>query len=275
MKLKKILATLLFVPFVFASCENYDEDERLKLIEGGETTDSTPITKEQSELTLLLEDFTGWNCPNCPQGTAVLNTIKAIYGEKVVITAIHQGPFAKPKGDVTLDLRTEYGDELGNGIGISSWPSLWINRSILPTGRGEWETAVADYFATATHCLNISLGSKIDANGNIIVSTEIEAVENVNSNLVITLYMTENDIEGKQNDDGTIIEDYLFQHVLRDNPIVNYPLTMGTLAQGTKLQKSYLLKPAAGVNKSNCHVVVMVADATSGKVLQANEIELK
>jgi hypothetical protein len=50
---------------------------------------------------------------------------------------------------------------------------------------------------------------------------------------------------------------------------------MGTLTQGTKLQKSYLLKPATGVNKSNCHVVVMVADATSGKVLQANEIELK
>ena len=49
MKLRKILAALLFVPFVFASCENYDEDERLKLIEGGETTDSTPITKEQSD----------------------------------------------------------------------------------------------------------------------------------------------------------------------------------------------------------------------------------
>lgn len=272
MKLKKILAALLFVPFVFASCENYDEDERLKLIEGGETTDSTPITKEQSELTLLLEDFTGWNCPNCPQGTAILNTIKDTYGEKVVITAIHQGPFAEPKGDITLDLRTEYGDELGKVM--TSWPSLWINRDVIPSGRGDWETAVADYFATATHYLNISLGSKIDANGNVVVSTEIEALEDISSNLVITLYMTENDIEGKQNNDGEII-DYSFQHVLRDNPIVNYPLTMGTLTQGTKLQKSYLLKPAAGVNKSNCHVVVMVADATSGKVLQANEIELK
>lgn len=273
MKLKKILAALLFVPFVFASCENYDEDERLKLIEGGETTDSTPITKEQSELTLLLEDFTGWNCPNCPQGTAILNTIKDTYGEKVVITAIHQGPFAEPKGDITLDLRTEYGDELGKVM--TSWPSLWINRDVIPSGRGDWETAVADYFATATHYLNISLGSKIDANGNVVVSTEIEALADISSNLVITLYMTESDIEGKQKDNGTIIEGYLFQHVLRDNPIVNYPLTMGTLTQGTKLQKSYLLKPAAGVNKSNCHVVVMVADATSGKVLQANEIELK
>lgn len=272
MKLRKILAALLFVPFVFASCENYDEDERLKLIEGGETTDSTPITKEQSELTLLLEEFTAWNCPNCPQGTAVLNTIKDTYGENVVITAIHQGSLAKPKGEMTLDLRTAYGEELGEGI--ISWPTLWINRDVFPSGRGEWETALADYFATATHYLNISLGSKIDANGNVVVSTEIEALEDISSNLVITLYMTENDIEGKQNDNSNII-DYSFQHVLRDNPIVNYPLTMGTLTQGTKLQKSYLLKPAAGVNKSNCHVVVMVADATSGKVLQANEIALK
>ncbi|MEE0983582.1 MAG: Omp28-related outer membrane protein [Bacteroidales bacterium] len=272
MKLKKILAALLFVPFVFASCENYDEDERLKLIEGGETTDSTPITKEQSELTLLLEEFTAWNCPNCPKGTEVLNTIKDTYGENVVITAIHQGSLAKPKGEMTLDLRTAYGEELGEGI--ISWPTLWINRDVIPSGRGDWETALADYFATATHYLNISLGSKIDANGNVVVSTEIEALEDISSNLVITLYMTENDIEGKQNDNSNII-DYSFQHVLRDNPIVNYPLTMETLTQGTKLQKSYLLKPAAGVNKSNCHVVVMVADATSGKVLQANEIELK
>lgn len=272
MKLKKILAALLFVPFVFASCENYDEDERLKLIEGGETQDSTPITKEQSELTLLLEEFTAWNCLNCPQGTEVLNTIKDTYGENVVITAIHQGSLAKPKGEMTLDLRTAYGEELGEGI--ISWPTLWINRDVFPSGRGEWETALADYFATATHYLNISLGSKIDANGNVVVSTEIEALEDISSNLVITLYMTENDIEGKQNVNSNII-DYSFQHVLRDNPIVNYPLTMETLTQGTKLQKSYLLKPAAGVNKSNCHVVVMVADATSGKVLQANEIELK
>lgn len=272
MKLRKILAALLFVPFVFASCENYDEDERLKLIEDGETQDSTPITKEQSELTLLLEEFTAWNCPNCPQGTAVLNTIKDTYGENVVITAIHQGSLAKPKEEMTLDLRTAYGEELGKEI--KSWPTLWINRDVFPSGRGEWETALADYFATATHYLNISLGSKIDANGNVVVSTEIEALEDISSNLVITLYMTENDIEGKQNDNSNII-DYSFQHVLRDNPIVNYPLTMGTLTQGTKLQKSYLLKPATGVNKSNCHVVVMVADATSGKVLQANEIELK
>lgn len=273
MKLRKILSALLFVPFVFASCENYDEDERLKLIEGGETTDSTPITKEQSELTLLLEEFTAWNCPNCPQGTVVLNTIKDTYGENVVITAIHQGTLAKPNEEMTLDLRTAYGEELGKEI--KSWPTLWINRDVFPSGRGDWETALADYFATATHYLNISLGSKIDVNGNVVVSTEIEALEDISSNLVITLYMTENDIEGKQKDNGTTIEGYLFQHVLRDNPIVNYPLTMGTLAQGTKLQKSYLLKPAAGVNKSNCHVVVMVADATSGKVLQANEIELK
>lgn len=272
MKLKKILATLLFVPFVFASCENYDEDERLKLIEGGETTDSTPITKEQSELTLLLEEFTAWNCPNCPQGTVVLNTIKDTYGENVVITAIHQGSLAKPKGEMTLDLRTAYGEELGEGI--ISWPTLWINRDVFPSGRGDWETALADYFATATHYLNIALGSKIDANGNVVVSTEIEALEEISSNLVITLYMTENDIEGKQNDNSNII-DYSFQHVLRANPLVNYPLTVSALKQGDKIQKSYLLKPAAGVNKSNCHVVVMVADATSGKVLQANEIELK
>ena len=68
-----ILSILFFIPSIFFACENYDEQERLQLIEGGETTDNTPITQKQEKVTLLLEDFTGWDCPNCPEDT-VLST---------------------------------------------------------------------------------------------------------------------------------------------------------------------------------------------------------
>ncbi len=266
-----ILSILFFIPSIFFACENYDEQERLQLIEGGETTDNTPITQKQEKVTLLLEDFTGWDCPNCPEGTEILNGIKDTYGEQVVVTAIHQGPFARPK-DGALDLRTPYGDELGKGI--TSYPSLKINRSVISSTRGDWANAVNEYFETAQHLLNISLGAKITAENFIVVSTEIDVLENINADLLITLYVTESDIAGKQNDHGEHIE-YLFQHVLRGNPIVDMPLVIGNAPQGNKINKSYMLKPAAGVNLDNSSVVVFVTDASNGKVLQANEIKLK
>ena len=272
-KIKHILFLLVSLPVLLQSCDDFTEEERLTPLRG-ETTDKAPISKIQNEQVLLLEDFTGWNCPNCPEGTEILKSLKQTYGDKIVISAIHQGSFAKPKEENEhLDLRTEYGEELGKFFNIRSWPTLVINRDVIPSGRGDWANKVAEYFASTPHLLNLSLGAK-QTGDNIVVSVRAEAVENISDNLIITLYITESDIKGKQNDKGTILENYLFQHVLRNNPLVGLPLTIKEMKQGEKIDKSYLLT-TNGLNPEHCSVVVMVAKASDGKVIQTNEIEIK
>ena len=143
--LKKVLAALFFAPVIFTACEEFEADEMLVRLTARETQDSTPITQTQNEPAILIEDFTGWNCPNCPDGTSILNSLKETYGERLVVSAVHQGSFAKPKAENNnLDLRTPYGDDLGSKFGLSSWPNAVINRKIGPLGRGDWETKIQE-----------------------------------------------------------------------------------------------------------------------------------
>lgn len=271
--LKKVLAALFFAPVIFTACEEYEADEILVKLTARETQDTTPITQSQDELAILIEDFTGWNCPNCPEGTSILNSLKETYGERLIVSAVHQGSFAKPKAENNnLDLRTPYGDELGNRFNLKSWPQAVINRKIGPLGRGDWETKIQECFANSAHLMNISLGAENTQQG-LLVSLQVEAVKDVNEALMVTLFITESDIHGVQNNQGTMIEDYSFQHVLRNNPIVDMPLATTGLNGGDKVSKNYYFTSDKSLNLNNCAVVAFVSNS-AGEVLQVNEIEI-
>ncbi len=270
--MKRIIYAILAIPFLFASCDSFEESERLEILEG-ETQESTPITKIQTEQALLIEDFTGWDCPNCPEGTEILNQLKATYGERLVVTAIHAGPFARPKADNNhVDFRTPYGDALMSQFNITSFPYGVFNRQWTDQ-RGNWATKTAEYFSSMPHLINISLGVEI-AGDLIIVSTQCEAVEAITDELMITLYLVESGIEGIQNDHGTHIE-YVFNHVLRSGARIDLPLTQGKTSKGDVVKKNYFfdLKNTNVVKPNECSVVVLVTKA-SGEVVQVNEIEL-
>ena len=272
--LKKVLAALFFAPVIFTACEEFEADEILVPLTARETQDSTPITQTQNELAILIEDFTGWNCPNCPEGTSILNSLKETYGERLVVSAVHQGSFAKPKAENNnLDLRTPYGDELGSKFGLSYWPNAVINRKIGPLERGDWETKIQECFANSEHLMNISLGAESTQQG-LLVSLQVDALKDINEALTVTLFITESDIKGVQNNQGVMIEDYSFQHVLRNNPIVDMPLATTGLKDGDRVSKNYYFTSDKSLNLNNCAVVAFVSNS-AGEVLQVNEIEVE
>lgn len=272
--LKKVLAALFFAPVIFTACEEFEADEILVPLTARETQDSTPITQTQNELAILIEDFTGWNCPNCPEGTSILNNLKETYGERLVVSAVHQGSFAKPKAENNnLDLRTPYGDDLGSKFGLSSWPNAVINRKIGPLQRGDWETKIQECFANSEHLMNISLGAENTQQG-MLVSLQVDALKDINEALTVTLFITESDIKGVQNNQGVMIEDYSFQHVLRNNPIVDMPLATTGLKGGDRVSKNYYFTSDKSLNLNNCAVVAFVSNS-AGEVLQVNEIEVE
>ncbi len=45
----------------FTACDNIDEDDRF-----------IPVERPHSEKTVLIEEFTGARCVNCPDGAAVV-----------------------------------------------------------------------------------------------------------------------------------------------------------------------------------------------------------
>lgn len=80
---------------------------------------------------VLVEEFTGTRCVNCPAGSSELARLQDIYGEQMIIVAIHAGSFARPYADSREDFRTPEGDALLSFLGQPlGYPSAVINRKL-------------------------------------------------------------------------------------------------------------------------------------------------
>ncbi len=95
----------------------------------------TPLEAGQMRDTLLqnilVEEFTGARCVNCPAGSSELARLQGIYGDQLIIVAIHAGSFARPYPESREDFRTSEGDALLNYLGQPlGYPSAIINRKL-------------------------------------------------------------------------------------------------------------------------------------------------
>ena len=113
MKLKNIVA-LAALGLSFAACDDIKESERF-----------IPVTPEASTTkNVLIEDFTGMNCINCPNAAEEIHKIQAAYGaEKIIAVAVH-GEMPGLSGPLANDLGTEY----FNHWGVETLPIGMVDR---------------------------------------------------------------------------------------------------------------------------------------------------
>ena len=110
---------LAFAAVAMTACDEKDADERYTYV--------PPVTAERG---VLLEDFTGQACVNCPNATEEIHELQEHYGDKVVAVGIHSGQFSKklPLRKKPYPLWTSVGDEYYNYWKISMQPMGIINR---------------------------------------------------------------------------------------------------------------------------------------------------
>ena len=95
--------------------------------------DSSQISFVQN---VLIEDYTGHTCPNCPEAARELQAIHDIYGDQIIGMAIHVSKsFARPyhisqAPQFQYDFRTQWGDAWDDffGISLAGLPRGMINR---------------------------------------------------------------------------------------------------------------------------------------------------
>ncbi len=249
------------------------------------TTIETPQLK-----TVLLEEFTGVNCSNCPeQGTEAIDALMVANPERIIPVALHAaGDFSEPLSKSKYDFRTKDGDDIRVLIGgFDGNPAASINR-VYTTDFGRiqakslWSNLIASEIEKETP-LNISAVSNYDVNKNTInITTKMAFTSTVNEDLYLLIYVIENDIIDAQSDArfGTVL-DYKFKHLFRKciTSTAGSPLNFAVKNAGTVLQKRFSFEPTiSGVNKwnlDNCHLVVFVTSSTSKEVIHAIEIPLK
>ena len=254
MKLKNIFlgAVGAAMTLAAASCSNIDEDERLVYVKPAEVGRA-----------VLIEDFTGQRCVNCPFGTEAINNIIETYGEdNIVAVGIHSGPLGfSGNKKFPLGLKTATGDEYykywdsQNKLGQ---PWAMINRCFSPNmDYNTWAAYVASII-TQKAKLSISVNNVYDAASRTL-TTEIDnfGIDGVTTGK-LQVWLIEDGITAMQMmPDGNADAEYVHNHVFR--AAVNG--TWGedvTVSEGEHTTKQYTYTLPETYNAENVSVVAFV-----------------
>lgn len=201
-KLSYILSA--FVAFsAFTACDSIDEDERY-------VSGDAVVAKRN----VLIEDFTGQNCVNCPDAHEVINSLKENENGKFIIAvSIHAGSSAIA---TPIGLKTSEGDEYANKWNIMSYPKGIINRKVPALDYEGWAAFINKELEKKT-LLNIELYASFSEKDTLlIVNTVMQPLEDIDGKL--QLWITESNITKRQQmPNGINNPDYVHNHVFRSS----------------------------------------------------------
>ena len=213
MKFIKILP-IIFFAFIF-SCDKIDIPLKKQANTCGK--DTIPIRK------ILVEDYTGHLCNNCPEAAEILHEIKNDYCDHIIPLAIHVSSFANPINDSPFsnNYKTDAGNELDEFYQVSNegLPNGLVNRKKYNNsyiiGKGSWETAVNKLYSIPAD-VHIAINSSYNpVNKEITATISSKFLFNVNYAMNIGLYITEDSIVSPQLSKHGVINDYVHRHMLR------------------------------------------------------------
>ena len=287
--------TLILSIFIF-SCDKV----KYPIVQKATVVGSNFITKTNSSVSstkkMLLEDYTGARCPNCPDAAKTATTLLVTYPTDLIVIAVHAGNFAKPFGNyINQDFRSVAGDTwngVSAGFGIGSYPTGLINRKDYGTGlqiaHTNW-SSVLNIAKTDPLVVKLDVTTKYDSTVKSLNVDVIASFKKVYSkNVMISVVLTEDGIKGLQDDQGVEIPEYDFEHMLRGAVNGDWGESLKTtpIAVNDTVKKSFsnfslnglvytpTTKPIV-VNDKNISVVVFAYDAITREVLQVEKIKIR
>lgn len=268
MKTRSIIyATLIAAAALLATaCSNIDPEDRFNYVKPADVARA-----------VLIEDFTGQRCSNCPKGTETINQIVEAYGEQnVIAVGIHSGPLGFAGNSRNIGLATDEGEAY-----YDKWdkerklgqPWVLFNRNTAPNGDvNTWMAPVNEAIAKPA-VLSITLGNTYDeVSRQLTISTDVFGTSG-NHDGKLQLWLIEDGITAMQTmGNGSVNREYVHNHVFRTS--VN-----GTWGEDIKVREgehstathSYTIPE--GWNADNMAVVAFVYD--DNEVMQVAKLAVK
>ncbi len=281
--MKKYILLFASVLFFLTACEEIPPKVTGSMGGGG---GNTPNPVEDQKRQVIIEEFTGVRCVQCPAGAAFIQDLLAIHGEQLIAVSIHAGDFTNPYSGSQYDFRTPEGTQLLSYLDQPfGFPSAVVNRKLFPgqfdlqLGQGDWAGYIASEKEVAPKVrINIepdfNLGTrKLNADVTLYMDEAIAS-----SDVRLSIMITENNIKDWQITpaSSTPQPDYNHRHVLR-GMLTAYdgdPVT-GTLSAGAEIKKTFSYNLPAGWKEENCEIVAIVSlNGASKEVLQAHQVHL-
>lgn len=254
-----------------------------------DTTDVPDTNTAEVKQMVLLEDFTGHYCGNCPAGTDIIRQLETAYADRLIVIAVHAGNLSLPNPpDFPMDFRTPDGNVLNSTFknSLIGLPNGFVNRVTVNDGivlnKDRWAEVVASELPKKPE-VDLKVARTYDSTTRTVtLNVNVKYLEAGTANDNIAAVITESKIISDQLDyrlTNSHIDEYEFNHVYR--AAVNGPwgeaLSATAIAKGTTITKqlTYTLPAGKPWVPANCDVVVYVhRHNTTKQVLQAQQLSL-
>lgn len=196
---------LLTLALVLTACNDISEDDRFTYVKPADVNRA-----------VLLEDYTGQLCVNCPTATQEIERIVETYGDDAVIAvAIHSGPNGFEGFGDNIGLMTDTGNEYFNHWGISSQPAGIVNRSTGVMNYTDWATGVYSEISKNAS-LSMSINNAYDNDSRKLAIEVVSLGTNGSTKGKLQVWLVEDNIIAYQiMPDGTDNMNYVHNHVFR------------------------------------------------------------
>ncbi|MCP4120200.1 MAG: Omp28-related outer membrane protein [Bacteroidetes bacterium] len=243
-----------------------------------------PVVAEQRAV--LLEEFSGVRCPNCPEGNMKAEELETDFPGRVIVVTAHSDFLADPIGD-DIDLRSDDADDLSTLIGgITSKPSASVNRKqfageskIAVRNVSSWEQYVSDELAITTPVNIVPEILSVDGVARTISFKVTFSYSQMSTGHSVGISLTESGLIADQRDGVMTAEDYEHHSVLRKSltPIIGTPLA-GDQSVDQVIIQEYLFdlddyEVSTDWIISSMELTVYILDA-DGVVVHAARVEL-
>lgn len=247
--------------------------------------DATEEPIEPTDKKVLIEEFTGVRCVNCPAGSAEVEDLLENFGNRLIAVSIHAGFFSTPYAESNEDYTIPEGTSLlGYLDQPTGYPTAVINRKIfenemdLQVNQTSWGGYIQQE-ATQLSPLVFNLELEYNASTReLTAKNNIQVAEGITESVRYSVMVTETDITDVQlkPDPEGKVSDYVHKHVLRDmmTPFNGEEITE-PLVTNTSFEKTHSMVLPASWNADKISVIVLASyDGTNREVIQVEEKKL-
>ena len=239
--MKRIIPLLIAsVAILLSSCANVDEGDRYIKVESSE-----------AKRAVLVEEFTGQRCINCPEAHEELAKIQKEYGENNVITVcIHASALA------VSPLKTSVGEEYFKHWNGANLPCAVINRNTSALGVSAWAGVINSELQKTTN-VKLSMANNYNA-ANRQLSIDVNALSSEKLNGKLQVWIVEDGIVAVQLLKGNRKDkNYVHNHVFR----AAVKGTWGTdiaLQENVEAKNNFSIQLDSKWNEKNVSIVAFV-----------------
>ena len=288
-----IISTI--VSFIWTSCDKVDEpfDVTVEIIKDINDTlfyaDSISVTERQ----VLIEEFTGHLCVNCPEASLEVHEWIELYEHRLVAYGIHAGSLAtpQPSGEYTADFTNSDGDKIFAYYGLPPNPSATVNRAVYNNNQvfyfigGGVENAVTAEFAKPSQVDLKLKNTYYPVQNTIVIDVAVNFKEQLGSTYKLAVMIVEDHIVAPQKNNieeiGPVPDwlDYEHRNIFRDAVSADvFGIDFsegGTITAGEEYFKRFNYIPNEAWVLSNCNIIAYVIDAVTEEILQVAELAVK